>query len=411
MLGSLLAAALLVGGAAPAERTPDGPATLISAWTAPADQADGSVLTSLTVKVGAGGRAGVVRPLVGGVAGDPVDLPATPGTYTFPRSPRALGGTARARAGDRRARDHDPRGVPADDRAFARSLRDQVGGHPAHRPGHHERPRRPARDLLQHRARRRRRPARRSHRGPHRPARQRGAGARARRAAAGRRDADQRRRRPGRPAGVRRLLAGGCALRGRLHHRVPGVRDDAAGGRRVALVRDPRRGPVRDRRDDQRALGGDGPGAGRQLDRRRVPRGTAVRPRRGRPAAAEPRRARAGARCRRGPGSPDRAFPGARAHDRARPHGDPDALRRPHGDAPRDRREAAFAAPARAAEGRDRRRRGDARPRSCVRSGGTRGRRSRSPAPRARPRRRGRRARRRPASRAGAPRRRRPRSM
>jgi len=84
MLGSLLAAALLVGGAAPAERTPDGPATLISAWTAPADQADGSVLTSLTVKVGAGGRAGVVRPLVGGVAGDPIDLPATPGTYTFP---------------------------------------------------------------------------------------------------------------------------------------------------------------------------------------------------------------------------------------------------------------------------------------------------------------------------------------
>jgi hypothetical protein len=83
MLGSLLAAALLVGGAAPAERTPDGPATLISAWTVPPDQADGSVLTSLTLKVGAGGRAGVVRPLVGGVAGDPIDLPATPGTYTF----------------------------------------------------------------------------------------------------------------------------------------------------------------------------------------------------------------------------------------------------------------------------------------------------------------------------------------
>ena len=272
MLGSLLAAALLVPGAAPAERTPDGPATLISAWTAPADQAEGSVLTSLTVKVGAGGRAGVVRPLVGGVAGDPIDLPATPGTYTFGVRARPLRGAARARPGDRRTRDHDPRGVPADDRALARPLRDQVGRHPAHRPGDIERPRRPARDLLQHRARRRRRPARRPHRGSHRPARQRGAGARERRAPARGRDADQRGRRS--PPTCRRSTSrwlAGARFEGDCTTGFPECATTPLAAGESRVVRDPRRGPVRDRRDDQRALGGDGPGAGRQLDRRRVP--------------------------------------------------------------------------------------------------------------------------------------------
>jgi hypothetical protein len=82
-------AALLFPAAAAAENTPDGPATLISnhimsIGTGPGVNAGGRVLTSWTVTVGPGGRGGTVRPLVGGVAGDPVELPATPGTYTFP---------------------------------------------------------------------------------------------------------------------------------------------------------------------------------------------------------------------------------------------------------------------------------------------------------------------------------------
>ena len=42
------------------------------------------VLTSWTVTVGRGGRAGHGAPVVGRAVGDPVELPATPGTYTFP---------------------------------------------------------------------------------------------------------------------------------------------------------------------------------------------------------------------------------------------------------------------------------------------------------------------------------------
>ena len=64
------------------ERTPDGPATLIS-HAGPVTAAPGRVLTSWTVTVAPGGRAGVVRPLIGGVAGEGVELSATPGTYTF----------------------------------------------------------------------------------------------------------------------------------------------------------------------------------------------------------------------------------------------------------------------------------------------------------------------------------------
>jgi len=74
-------AVLLFPAAAAAENTPSGPATLLSQDPGAAFN---SVLTSWTVTVGEGGRAGTVRPLVAGVAGDPVDLPATPGTYTFP---------------------------------------------------------------------------------------------------------------------------------------------------------------------------------------------------------------------------------------------------------------------------------------------------------------------------------------
>jgi hypothetical protein len=75
-------AAMLFPGGAASEFTPDGPATLISHSGAPVEA--GRVLISWTVTVGPGGREGVVRPLLGGVTGEPVELPATPGTYTFP---------------------------------------------------------------------------------------------------------------------------------------------------------------------------------------------------------------------------------------------------------------------------------------------------------------------------------------
>jgi hypothetical protein len=76
------------------ERTPSGPATLTSTRTetvaagsavpAPPYDSASRVLMNWTVTVGPGGRAGAVRPVIGGAAYDPVDLPATPGTYTFP---------------------------------------------------------------------------------------------------------------------------------------------------------------------------------------------------------------------------------------------------------------------------------------------------------------------------------------
>ena len=88
----VIAAALLPGAPA-AENTPRGPATLISTGGF-VTEPRGRVLMSWTVTVGPGGRAGIVRPLVGGVPGDPVELPAAPGTYTFalPRdAPASLG--------------------------------------------------------------------------------------------------------------------------------------------------------------------------------------------------------------------------------------------------------------------------------------------------------------------------------
>jgi hypothetical protein len=82
-------AAALFPGAVAAENTPDGPATLVSHSGAPVTA--GRVVTSWTLTVGRGGHAGIVRPLLGGVAGEPVQLPATPGAYTFALAHTAAG--------------------------------------------------------------------------------------------------------------------------------------------------------------------------------------------------------------------------------------------------------------------------------------------------------------------------------
>ena len=90
----LVAAALVVAlpATAPAaELTPDGPATLMSEWTG-AITAIGTtwpgVLVAARVNVAEGGRAGIVRIRArhGDVeqSGDPIDLPAEPGTYALP---------------------------------------------------------------------------------------------------------------------------------------------------------------------------------------------------------------------------------------------------------------------------------------------------------------------------------------
>jgi hypothetical protein len=93
----VIAAVVALAGfpsAANVETTPDGPATLTSTSLSsvagtvgglPVGGGSGQrVLMRWTVTVGAGGQAGLVRPVVGGVSYDPVELPATPGTYTFP---------------------------------------------------------------------------------------------------------------------------------------------------------------------------------------------------------------------------------------------------------------------------------------------------------------------------------------
>src|SRR4051812_38943809 len=73
---------------APSETTPDGPATLTTTHveTAPAMGAVAwpRVAVALRVTVGPGGRGGNVRPRIGAAVGDPVELPAVPGTYTLP---------------------------------------------------------------------------------------------------------------------------------------------------------------------------------------------------------------------------------------------------------------------------------------------------------------------------------------
>jgi hypothetical protein len=98
-----LAAALLpasVRADDPTELTPDGPATLMNVYSGPVlayGNLYASVLVAVRVQVGPGGRGGSVRvrvhttgwsdprPVPAQTAvGDPVDLPAEPGTYTFP---------------------------------------------------------------------------------------------------------------------------------------------------------------------------------------------------------------------------------------------------------------------------------------------------------------------------------------
>jgi len=73
----------------PNDVTPDGSATLMSVSTrpGPAVGVGRQVLVAWTVTVGEGGQGGPVRLRVGGgldVVGDPVPLPAQPGTYKFP---------------------------------------------------------------------------------------------------------------------------------------------------------------------------------------------------------------------------------------------------------------------------------------------------------------------------------------
>ncbi len=228
------------------------------------------MVLSWTVTVGPGGRAGIVRPLAG----------------RRPRRPGRAPGRARGRT---RSRSRTPATPPAglvqetgghaivtreacrpDDRARVRPVRDEVARRPAPGRRGRARPRRAARDHLQQRARRRRRPPRRPHRGPHGPARERDPGARGRRPAARRRDVDERREPARRSAVAGLVVAGRRALRGRLPHRVPAVRDDAAGARASRALHDPRRGSGGHERHGRRALGGRGPRAGRQLDRGRL---------------------------------------------------------------------------------------------------------------------------------------------
>src|SRR5215470_10903608 len=90
MRASLLAAMVLVAAVpatAAADTTPAGPATL----TPGANFACGGIgypgrelLMGWEATVGEGGRSGIVRPKFGETLGDPVELPAQPGTYRFP---------------------------------------------------------------------------------------------------------------------------------------------------------------------------------------------------------------------------------------------------------------------------------------------------------------------------------------
>src|SRR4051812_35956618 len=94
MLRGLLAAAVAGAAAvvpattAAAANTPSGPATLDVGYASPGLVCPAvyrfQVLVAWRVQVGAGGKAGTVRPTFGSTVGDPVELPAAPGTYTFP---------------------------------------------------------------------------------------------------------------------------------------------------------------------------------------------------------------------------------------------------------------------------------------------------------------------------------------
>ncbi len=156
-----------------------------------------NVTVAWKVVVGEGGSGGTVRPVVEGVVGDPVELPATPGTYTFP-APHILSGSAcRELAGIVQTTGGHAIVTREDATATYLDVRARRAAGRAHR-------RRAADDLAGHRARRRRRPARRPDRGPARPARDRGAGPRGRRPPARPGHGDQRRGHERRPARARR---------------------------------------------------------------------------------------------------------------------------------------------------------------------------------------------------------------
>lgn len=98
VLGVLAAGCAVLVTAAPAraDLTPDGPATLLPADIAPCPMVVGppNVTVAWRVTVGEGGRAGLVRPVFdyfgSAVVGDPVELPAAPGIYTFPAPHKAF---------------------------------------------------------------------------------------------------------------------------------------------------------------------------------------------------------------------------------------------------------------------------------------------------------------------------------
>jgi hypothetical protein len=91
MRGLLVAAAGMAATASPAaafaDTTPVGAATITQGFALPPACAAvyaKSVSVGFQVVVGEGGQGGTIRPVIGNVVGDPVELPATPGTYTFP---------------------------------------------------------------------------------------------------------------------------------------------------------------------------------------------------------------------------------------------------------------------------------------------------------------------------------------
>lgn len=71
----------------PTEATPDGPATVVDVFNGGIELGAWlpyQVLTKVRVRVGAGGRPGLVRFRAGGKVGEWVTLPAEPGAYEFP---------------------------------------------------------------------------------------------------------------------------------------------------------------------------------------------------------------------------------------------------------------------------------------------------------------------------------------
>jgi hypothetical protein len=87
----MTAAAVSATPAFAADLTPAGPATITPTWgpnfacaVTAIVGGDSRVLVGWSAQVGEGGQAGIVRPQFGATLGDPVELPAQPGTYTFP---------------------------------------------------------------------------------------------------------------------------------------------------------------------------------------------------------------------------------------------------------------------------------------------------------------------------------------